>query len=131
MDFSVNLSVVRCLAIPDLRTRPIGKSAPYYFSIIMKKLLTLIFLSLISLNVIHAEITWNLSEDGTLTISGTDMPDYSNPHYAYTDYAPWYSQRDKIKKVIIENGVKNIGNYAFVECSELTSITITKSVKRI
>ena len=44
---------------------------------------------------------------------------------------PWYSQRDKIKKVIIKNGVTNIGVYAFSEHSKLTSIVIPNSVKSI
>ena len=80
---------------------------------------------MIAFNVIHAEVTWNLSDDGTLTISGTDMPDYSSRT------APWYSQKDKIEKVVIENGVKNIGNYAFYGYSSLISITIPNSVTSI
>ena len=95
----------------------------------MKKLLTLIFLSIISSNQIYAEITWSLSDDGTLTISGTDMPDY----YDYYDdiAAPWHSQRDIIKKVIIENGVTKIGSCAFRNCSNLSLIIIPKSVTSI
>ena len=54
---------------------------------------------MIAFNAIHAEITWTLSKDGTLTISGTDMPDYSS-----SNYAPWYSQREKIKEIVIEDG---------------------------
>ena len=71
----------------------------------MKKSLLLILLSIYSFTTIHAEITWTLSDDGTLTISGTDMPDYNS-------YCPWYSQRGKIKEVVIENGVMNIGENA-------------------
>ena len=82
---------------------------------------------MIAFNAIHAEITWKLSDDGTLTISGTDMPDY----YGYTNFAPWYYQRDKIKKVLIENGVTNIGDMAFYDCSYLTSISIPNSVTSI
>ena len=93
----------------------------------MKKLFTLIVLSMIAFNAIHAEITWTLSDDGTLTISGTDMPNYNN----ITIYAPWYDQRDKIKKVVIENGVTNIGEEAFYGCSGLNSITIPNSVTSI
>ena len=101
-----------------------GKSAPFYFCLIMKKLLSLIFLSMIAFNVIHAEITWTLSDDGTLTISGADMPNYSSYHGTI----PWYSQRENIKKVVIEDGVTNIGNCAFYECTNLNSITIPNSI---
>ena len=94
----------------------------------MKKILSFIILSVFCLNTLNAEVTWNLSDDGTLTISGTDMPNYS---YGYYDYAPWYSQRAKIKKVIIENGVTCIGDCAFIDCSALTSITTPNSVTRI
>ena len=44
---------------------------------------------------------------------------------------PWYSQREKIKKVVIENGVTNIEDYAFNGCSGLTSVTISNSVTSI
>jgi len=81
---------------------------------------------MITFNAIHAEITWTLSDDGTLTISGTDMPNYSD----YTN-VPWYSQRKTIKKVIIKNGVTSIGNNAFYLYSGLTSITIPNSVTSI
>ena len=93
----------------------------------MKKILSFIILSVFCLNTLNAEVTWNLSDDGTLTISGTDMPNYSN----YRKYAPWYSQTGKIKKVIIENGVTCIGDYAFIDCSAITSVTIPNSVTRI
>ena len=53
------------------------------------------------------------------------------PHYGYPNYAPWYSQRDKIKKVVIENGVTNIGDHAFDDCSNISSIIIPNSVTSI
>ena len=49
----------------------------------------------------------------------------------YNSITPWYSQRESIKKVIIENGVTNIGDYAFMNCFALTSITIPNSVTTI
>ena len=92
----------------------------------MKKIFTLIVLCVFCLNAINAEITWTLSNDGTLTISGTDMPDYP-----YNQGPPWYLQCTVIKKVIIKNGVTNIGSYAFCNCQNLTSVTIPNSVTRI
>ena len=52
------------------------------------------------------------------------MPDYNY-------FAPWYSQREKINKVVIENGVTNIGANAFYQCNNLNSITIPNSVTSI
>ena len=73
-------------------------------------------------------LTWTLS-NGILTISGTGaMKDYT---YDNKPTAPWYSYSSSIKTVIIEDGVTNIGNYAFAYCSSLTSITIPNSVTSI
>ena len=98
----------------------IGRSAPFYF-LTMKKIFLLISLCISSLCTIHAEITCTLSDDGTLTISGTDM----------STYYPWYSQRAKVKKIVIKSGVTNIGDYAFQDCSNLTSIIIPNTVTSI
>ena len=92
----------------------------------MKKNLLLLLLFVFSFSAIHADITCKLSNDGTLTISGTDMPNYTS--YQST---PWYDNLNNIKKVVIEKGVKNIGNYAFFYCSNLTSVEIPNSVTSI
>ena len=90
----------------------------------MKKILPLIILFVFSFSAIHAEITWNLSEDGTLTISGTgDIPGSGD--------APWFSRSYEIKKVIIKDGVTNIGNKAFFDYPALTSVEIPNSVTSI
>lgn len=76
-------------------------------------------------------LTWELSEDGVLTISGTgEMDDwtYSNVSGVST---PWYDEKSIITRISIKNGVTSIGNYAFYNCSNLTEITIPDSVASI
>ena len=80
----------------------------------------------------ESEVTWVLtgtSPNYALTISGTGaMADYT---LSSTGYAPWYSYKSNIKTAIIENGVTKIGNYAFNQCSKLTSVSISSSVETI
>ena len=77
----------------------------------------------------NSNVTWKLTSDGTLTISGTG---YMKTYYVYNDeYAPWYNLRSQVKKVIITNGVTNTGGYTFYECSNLESVTIADSVTAI
>jgi hypothetical protein len=67
-------------------------------------------------------LTWTLSDDGTLTISG----DGAIPNYV--SLAPWYSYINDIKTVDIYQGVTGIGSNAFKDCKFLMSVTISKSV---
>ena len=63
----------------------------------------------------------------TLTISGTGaMADYDDPAER-----PWNSYAEEIETVIIEDGVTRIGDYAFYDCTGLTTVTIPASVTRI
>ena len=67
---------------------------------------------------------WELDDEGTLTISGNGaMADYNSIN------APW--KGDKVKSVIIEDGVTNIGAWAFAYCHNLSSVTIPDSVTSI
>ena len=91
----------------------------------MKKNIFLLFLAICSFSAIHAEVDWKLDDNGTLTIWGTEMP-----HYVLS-YAPWHKDKEKIKKVVVENGVINIGILAFSDCSSLTSVEIPNSVTTI
>ena len=68
---------------------------------------------------------WTLDDEGVLTISGDgNMENYYYTHFA----APWGTN---IVDVIIEDGVLNIGDYAFYECTNLKNISISKSVLSI
>ena len=72
-------------------------------------------------------VTWELTGDGTLTISGTGR--ISN--YSHDNNAPWYSCRAYIKRVVIQQGVRAIGDQAFYYCENLTSVTIPEGVTSI
>lgn len=64
-------------------------------------------------------LSWVLDSEGTLTISGSgNMTNWSGSN------TPWYSSRDTIKKVIINDGVYSIGNYAFYNCTNLEEIVM-------
>lgn len=67
-------------------------------------------------------VTWTLDGDGLLTIRGTgDMQDYPNAVH------PWYSFPEKVKKVVIEEGVTSIGNRGFYGC-EMTEISLPSTL---
>ena len=69
--------------------------------------------------------TWDLDEDGVLTISGTGDMDWG------VSTPPWYNQRSSIKSVQVSNGVTSIGYAAFVNATSLTSINIPEGVTSI
>lgn len=74
----------------------------------------------------EVEFSWKLSSAGVLTIQGTcAMPDWE------AGGAPWYSKRYTIKKIIIEEGITNIGNYAFQDCTMVSNVIIPLTVRTI
>ena len=74
-------------------------------------------------------LTWELIiETGTLTISGTG----SMYDYGYDNPPTWSSlYSGYILIAILTEGIENIGNYAFYNCSALTEITIPDGVTSI
>ena len=102
----------------------------------MKQLLALILAILCSTSIALADTytgttgdcTYTLDTDeGTLVISGSGaMKDYS-----YYSSVPWYSYRSYVKTITIEDGVTSIGDYAFYNCTSLTSVTIGSGLTSI
>lgn len=69
-------------------------------------------------------LNWYLINNEKLIISGNGaMTDYSS-----SSYAPWYGYASSIKKVIVEDGVTSIGDYAFYGCSNATEFVVPISI---
>ncbi len=68
---------------------------------------------------------WDLDENGVLSIFGTGKMEDLALNWAM---APWYESKDKIVRVVINEGITNIAPRAFSGCSNLTEITIPQSV---
>lgn len=71
-------------------------------------------------------LTWALTEDGVLTISGE-----GEMYHFITDPAPWSEHTDKITKVVVKDGATSIGTNAFAACAKLKEIEIPNTVSVI
>ena len=69
-------------------------------------------------------LTWTFDEaTGTLTVSGNGyIPGYS------ADQFPWHHRRAAITAVVLEEGVTSIGTNAFLNCTNLTSVSFPQSL---
>lgn len=71
-------------------------------------------------------------KEGRLTISGQGdimMNYYLNG--SIEEEAPWSACKRYIKTVVISEGIKSIGDYAFADCELLTSIDMPDGITRI
>ncbi len=94
-------------------------------------------------NCLHWEVTTGVISGKTLTISGTGaMPDFDFPN---GNLAPWWNYEalgmltsfgkfkleGELKKVVIKDGVTNVGNYALFCLPAATQVTLPESVTSI
>lgn len=81
-----------------------------------------------------ASLTWRLTDDHVLTISGSgNMKSYSYGGAPWNDMtlSGVYAVEDLIEKVVINEGVTSIGNNAFYDCDSLTEIKLPSTLKSI
>ena len=73
------------------------------------------------------QVTWSFDKSsGTFTLSGNgEMENF------IVSNVKWKDIRSDIRKIIINEGVKSIGNYSFQQCVRLDSIVIPEGVERI
>lgn len=77
------------------------------------------------------DLTWSLNTDtGVLTLSGTGYGEnYAN---STAKRAPWYTlYRTVIQSVVVESGVKGIGDCSFYNCINIKSVTLADTVDTI
>ncbi|HJI90328.1 MAG TPA: leucine-rich repeat protein [Clostridiales bacterium] len=94
-------------------------------------------------NCLHWEVSTGVFSGKTLTISGTGaMPDFDFPN---GNLAPWWNYdalgmltsfgnfklEGELKKVVIKDGVTNVGDYALFFLPAATQVTLPGSVTRI
>ncbi len=74
-----------------------------------------------------ADLSWVLTPDGTLAISGTGpMDDYDD-----SCSPPWNEQLDDVLHVTVGSGVTSIGDHAFHDCTNLLSVDLPNSLSGI
>ena len=93
-------------------------------------------------NCLHWEVSTGVLSGKTLTISGTGaMPDFDFPN---GNLAPWWNYEalgmltsfgnfkleGELKKVVIKDGVTNVGDYALFFLPAATQVTLPESVRR-
>lgn len=71
-------------------------------------------------------ITWSLSEDFVLTLSGSgEMPDFTY------DSIPWSAYRSGVRHAVISDGITSVGAYSFDSHDRLCDVVLPDSLKRI
>lgn len=70
--------------------------------------------------------TWELSDEGVLTISGSGAISDTGQHDM-----PWKDLRNDITSIVIDEGITRIGNWVFHSCTEAISVSLPSTLKEI
>ena len=74
--------------------------------------------------IVESNIQWSISTDGVMVFTGTgEIPNYPE------NRTPWFEYADKVKMVIISEGITRVGDFAFDRFVNLESITIPTTLK--
>ena len=84
--------------------------------------------------------SWTLDSEGNFIVSGSGEMWEWRCRYLYMSESdidiswiedqkcPWFDMRDQIKSVTISEGITYLGEYAFLDCDNLTTISLPKSL---
>ncbi|MBR5973557.1 MAG: leucine-rich repeat protein [Clostridiales bacterium] len=75
-----------------------------------------------------ANITWELDDNMTLTLSGSGV---TKDYWDESNQSPFYSIADRIKKVVIKDGITGLGDYLFYNCSSISAVELPNSLATI
>ena len=91
----------------------------------------------------YENISWNLSDDGTLTVTGEgDMPDFSvkssglgseleDVEFSEGKECPWYDVRNLIERVDIDKRFTTIGESSFMNMDYVTELDLHEGITEI
>lgn len=77
-------------------------------------------------------VSFVLDSEGTLTISGEGaMENYQIYSFGDFKYSPWMEHKDSVVRIVVEEGITSIGDYAFQYHPNVTDISLPESLTRI
>lgn len=72
-----------------------------------------------------------LYDDGTLLLNSEYSYEISMPSHSQASSYPWHNYRNSIKKIVFNGIYKNIGSYAFYNCTALESVELSPFMKNL
>ncbi len=77
-------------------------------------------------------LTWSFDDEtGILTVSGVGEMEAFSSVDTDPNQPPWKSYREAITEIVAESGVKNIGAYAFWNCTSVTAVRLPEGLESI